>query len=296
MGLIVNARPFFLAAAALVPAIASAHEPEAGARWDPSPWVLLPLALAALLYAGGRAALALRGRRGAVRGREAFAFAAALAALVVALVSPLDRLAERLFSIHMGQHELLMLVAAPLVVVGRPLVPFLYALPRRWQPGALALARRPAVLRTWAFLTAPLVAVVLHAATRWALHLPVLFDGALAHPALHALQHLAFFVTAVFFWWSVVHGRYGRAGYGVSVLAVFVTVAHTGLLAAIITLAPAPLYATYARLLGARALADQQVAGLVMWVPAGTLLAAVGLALFAAWLGESSRRARKEIA
>jgi putative membrane protein len=300
MGLSATAAARLAAAilAALAPALAAAHEgaPHAPAPWNPDPWVLVPLALSALLYAAGRAALALRGRAGAIRRYEALAFAAGLATLVVALVSPVDRLSERLFSVHMGQHELLMLVAAPLVVVGRPLVPFLYALPARWQPGVLALARRPAVLRAWALLTAPLVAIVVHAVTRWAWHLPVLFDAALAHPALHAVQHLSFFLTAVFFWWSVVHGRYGRAGYGVSVLAVFVTVAHTGLLAAIITLAPAPLYDTYARRLGARALADQQVAGLLMWVPAGTLLAAVGLALFAAWLGESSRRARKEVA
>jgi putative membrane protein len=292
-------RRLVAALAALVPALAAAHEGAphaAGTPWNPDPWVLVPLALAALLYAAGRAALALRGRAGAVRAHEALAFAAGLATLVVALVSPMDRLSERLFSVHMGQHELLMLVAAPLVVVGRPLVPFLYALPAPWQPRALAIARRPGVLRAWAFLSAPLVAIVIHAVTRWAWHLPLLFDGALAHPALHAVQHLTFFLTAAFFWWSVVHGRYGRAGYGVSVVAVFVTVAHTGLLAAIITLAPAPIYDTYARLLGPRALSDQQVAGLVMWVPAGTLLAAVGLALFAAWLGESSRRARKEIA
>jgi putative membrane protein len=150
------------------------------------------------------------------------------------------------------------------------------------------------VLRSWALLTAPIVAIAVHAATRWVWHVPALFDGALDHPALHAVQHLTFYLTAVLFWWAVVHGRYGRAGHGVSVLAVFVTLAHTGLLAAIITLAPRPLYRTYAGLLGDRALPDQQVAGLVMWVPAGTLLAMVGLALFAAWLGESSRRARRE--
>jgi putative membrane protein len=258
--------------------------------------VLVPVALSALLYALGRARLALRGRgRGdAVRPREALAFAAGLATVVGALVSPMDRLSERLFAIHMGQHELLMLVAAPLLVLGRPLVPFLLALPARWQPRALAVAQRAAVLRTWAFLTAPLVAVAVHALARWIWHVPALFDGALDHPSVHALQHLSFFLTAILFWWSVVHGRYGRAGYGVSVLAVLVTVAHTGLLAAILTLATSPLYRTYARLLGERALADQRVAGLVMWVPAGTLLAMIGLALLAASLGEAARRAPKE--
>lgn len=285
--------------AALLPASALAHEAAASAPAPPSAWngdplVLVPIAAAAILYAAGRAALRLRRRGGAVRTFEAAAFAAGLAAVIVALVSPVDHLSERFFSVHMGQHELLMLVAAPLVVVGRPLIPFLAALPPPLQAVALRVARRRAVLRGWAFLTGPLVAVLLHAAARWVWHLPILFDAALESRAVHAAQHASFFFTAVLFWWSVVHGRYGRAGYGVAVLAVFLTAAHTGLLGAILTLAPSPLYRSYARLLGDGALADQVLAGLVMWVPAGALFTLVGLALFAAWLGEAARRARRD--
>jgi putative membrane protein len=263
-----------------------------GPSWDPDPWVLVPLALAALAYAAGRIALARRPRGGAVRGREAAAFAAGLASIALALVSPMDGLSGRLFSVHVGQHELLVLVAAPLVVVGRPLVPFLLALPSGWQPRALALARRPAVLRSWATLTAPLVAVVLHAAVRWTWHVPALFDAALDHPAVHAVQHLGLFLTALLLWWSVVHGH-GGARPGVSAAAVLATGAHVGLLAAIVTRAPAPLYGTYARLLGERALVDQQAAGLVMGVPALALLAMAGLALFGALL-RPARRTRRE--
>jgi cytochrome c oxidase assembly factor CtaG len=148
----------------------------------------------------------------------------------------------------------------------------------------------------WRVLTTPLVALLVHAAARWAWHAPPLFEAALAHRGVHALQHLSFLVTAGLFWWSIVHGRLGRAGYGVAVLAVFATAAHTGLLGAIVTLAPAPFYGAYvarARALGIDALADQQVAGLVMWVAAGFLLTCIGLALFAAWLGDVERRAMR---
>lgn len=291
----------------LLPLAAGAHGPEAhpvateaagtppgvlgGLRLDP--WVIAPLTLAVVLFVAGRARLAARARSGAVGPLRSAAFAGGVVAIAIALVSPVDRLSERYFSVHMGQHELLMLVAAPLLVLASPLVPFLAALPVGWQPRAVAAARSRPVARAWALLTAPLVAVVLHAVVRWVWHLPVLFEAALADRGVHAVQHLTFFLTAGLFWWAIVHGRYGRAGYGMAVLAVFATVAHTGLLGAILALAPAPLYRSYARALGPAALPDQELAGLVMWVLAGALLTVVGLALFAAWMGESARRARK---
>jgi putative membrane protein len=289
----------------LVATPATAHEGSAptSARTEPGagslaafrldPWVIVPLALAVALFAAGRSRLAARRRAGAVGPLRTAAFAGGVAAIFVALVSPVDRLSERYFSVHMGQHELLMLVAAPLLVLARPLVPFLAALPGRWQPRAVAAARSTPVAGAWTFLTAPLVAILLHAVVRWVWHLPLLFEAALANRGIHAIQHLLFLATAGLFWWSIVNGRYGRAGYGVAVLAVFATAAHTGLLGALLALAPAPLYRSYARALGPAALADQQLAGLVMWVLAGTLLTLVALALFAAWMGESARRARR---
>ncbi|HEY6097814.1 MAG TPA: cytochrome c oxidase assembly protein [Anaeromyxobacter sp.] len=290
------ARPLFaLGPLALLPASALAqaagkHAPPAPpGGWSADPLVLVPVAAAGLLYAAGHAALRLRGRGGTLRYLEAAAFLGGLAAVLVALVSPVDHVSERFFSVHAGQHELLMLVAAPLLVLGRPLAPFLAALPPRWQARALAGVRRDGVLRVWAFLTAPLVAVVLHAAARWAWHLPALFDAALASRPVHALQHASFFLTAVFFWWSVVHGRYGRAGCGSAVTAVFATAAHTGLLGAIVARSPLPFYRTYVALLGPPALHDQAVAGLVMAVPAGALFTLVGLALLAERTGEGAR-------
>ena len=101
--------------------------------------------------------------------------------------------------------------------------------------------------------------------------------------------------TAALFWWGMVHGRYGRAGYGVGVLYVFLTALHSTVLGALLTVAPNPWYGAYARATHGPhtdALGDQQLAGLIMWVPSGVIFIVVGLALFAAWLGEAERRAR----
>jgi cytochrome c oxidase assembly factor CtaG len=98
------------------------------------------------------------------------------------------------------------------------------------------------------------------------------------------------------FWWGLLYGRYGRAGYGAAVFYVFATVLHTGLLGAVLTFAGVPLYSSYlasSAARGADPLGDQQLAGLIMWVPAGVLLTLLGIGLFAAWIGEAERRQRQ---
>jgi putative membrane protein len=111
---------------------------------------------------------------------------------------------------------------------------------------------------------------------------------------VHAVQHLCFFGTAALFWWGIAHGRYGRTGYGAAVVYVFATALHSGLLGALLTVSPRVWYVPYltTHVGGLAPLEDQQLAGLVMWVPAGLLLTGGGLVLFAAWLRESDRRTR----
>ena len=214
------------------------------------------------------------------------AFAFGWLALVVALVSPIDALSEILFSAHMTQHELLMIVAAPLMVFGRPLVAFLWALPARWRlPVGQSIP--------WRFLGGPIPATLLHAIALWMWHLPSLYQATLRSEAIHAVQHLSFFLTAALFWWALVHGRYGRMGYGVAVAYVFFTAAHSGLLGALIALSPNVIYPIYQQAgapWGINPIEDQQLAGIIMWIPASVLFTIVGVALFAAWLGEAERR------
>jgi putative membrane protein len=134
---------------------------------------------------------------------------------------------------------------------------------------------------------------VLHAIALWVWHVPSLFELALASEGVHTIQHLCFLVTAALFWWGMVHGRYGGAGYGIAVLYVFVTSVHSSVLGALMTVSERLWYPSYAgsatewRL---DALVDQQLAGLIMWVPSGVIFIVGGLALLSAWLGESARR------
>jgi len=263
-----------------------------------APWdvvMLTGLVMVATLYVAGWWRLSRRapGGRG-LRTWEVAAFAAAWLTLLVALVSPLDRLSDLFFSVHMTQHELLMLVAAPLLVLGRPLVVAPWVLPERTRRGLRAW-QHPRALQAWRWLTRPTVVLVLHGAVVWIWHVPVFFEAALHSEAVHAVQHVGFFWTAALFWWALAHGRYGRLGYGVSVLFVFATALHQSVLGALLTFAPTTWYPTYVST-GAAAgidpLVDQQLAGLLMWVPAGVVFMILGLALFAAWLGEAERRGR----
>ena len=211
----------------------------------------------ALVASGAIYALAVR--RGAVlRPAHVAAFSLGLLALAAALLSPLDRLAAGSFSLHMVQHELLMLAAPPLLILGRPFTSLAAVLPRWWVRIAALPLRIPSA-----------AAWLLHAAALWGWHAPVLFDGGLRSEAVHALQHACFFFTALLFWWTV----FRRVRMGTAVFYVLTTFIHMGALAALITFAPAPLYA------GAT-LEQQQLGGLVMWVPAGYLLVLAGLLAF----------------
>jgi cytochrome c oxidase assembly factor CtaG len=270
-------------------------ELEVGWTWDPLP--LAVIAAASTFYALGVTRLWRSAGVGqGIRRWQAASFGLALLTLGLALLSPLDGWSDRLFSAHMTQHELLMVVAAPLGVLGRPLLAYAWALPRSRRAALLGWVRAPAPRFVWQFLSAPLFVLVLHALVRWLWHIPYFFESAMRHEALHAVQHLSFFASAALFWWALVHGRYGKVGYGLAVLFVFATALHTSVLGALLSVAPRLAYGIYesrARAAGWSPLEDQELAGLIMWVPSGVLLSLTGLSLFAAWLGEAERRATR---
>jgi len=266
-----------------------------------SHWVFEPISLTCLLatgalYAAGVSRLWARAGRGCgVRRWQIGAFAAGWMALVVALLSPVAAISDVLFSVHMTQHEILILVAAPLLVVGRPIVPFLWALSPRCRVRLGTWSQNRYWSAVWKTLTGPLVVWLLHGAALWVWHLPALYQAALGNAAIHALEHTCFLVTACLFWWALIHGRYGRVGYGAAVVFVFATAVHSEALGALLTFAPRvwyPLYAMRSSAAGSDALEDQQLAGLIMWIPFGVIFLMLGLGLFAAWLGEAERRAK----
>jgi cytochrome c oxidase assembly factor CtaG len=213
--------------------------------------------------------------------------------MFAAVAPPVDAASAVAFSSHMAQHELLMLIGTPLMIAGRPILPWLWALPHRLRPAAASGMQCRAISRAWRWLTMPALAWALHGAVVWVWHAPPLYEAALRSEAVHAFQHATFVATAVLFWWGLVYGRYGRAAYGASALFVFVTMMHTGALGALFALSSAsyyPLYRERAAAAGIDPVADQQLAGLYMWIPSGLVLTLFGLALMLAWLSEAERR------
>jgi cytochrome c oxidase assembly factor CtaG len=267
---------------------------EAPRHWTWEPYTIALIWLSLVIYGAGTAAVWRRAGVGrGLRRWQVFAFATGLMALAIALLSPLAWLSEILFSAHMTQHEILVLVAAPLLAFGEPLFAVLWAVPPAMRERWGRLSQRRGVKRAWRQLTGPFVVFLLHALALWIWHAPTFYEAALHNQGIHALEHLSFVATAALFWWAMIHGRYGRTGYGVAVLYVFLTGVHSGVLGALMTVAPRVLYPAYA--LAGRAwnvdiLEDQQLAGLLMWVPSGLVFIVFGLALFAAWLGESDKR------
>jgi putative membrane protein len=263
-------------------------------RWTWEPVTIVALAVSALAYAIGIARVwGQAGRGRGVRRWEAVCFAAGWVALALALLSPLHALGQMLFWLHMAQHEILMLVAAPLLVLGRPVTAWTWSLPRRWRRGVGTRLRPPVVRRTWRIVGSALGAWVLHAIALWFWHIPALFDATLDSELIHALQHLSFFGSALLFWWAMTAAGPNALGTGAAILYVFTTSLHSSLLGVLLTFAPTPWYPRYVHpgpVWGLTPLEDQQLGGLVMWIPAGVVYVIAGLALMAVWLRDPAAR------
>jgi putative membrane protein len=249
------------------------------------------LIAASLLYARGVARLWHRAGVGrGIRIADAGRFALGMAIVAAALLPPLDALADESFAMHMLEHEMLMVLAAPLFVLARPFEAWACALPRGIRQALTALARGPRIESLWRSMTAPIFATGVHASALWIWHAPALFALALASEPMHVFQHLCFFASALAFWWAMFGGA-ARTPAGVSVACLFVTMLHTSVLGALLTLAPSPWYAQISnpRLFGLSPLEDQQMGGLIMWVPGGLAYVIVGLAIVSTWLAPPRR-------
>jgi cytochrome c oxidase assembly factor CtaG len=189
----------------------------------------------------------------------------------------------------MTQHELLMVVAAPLLVVGRPLVAFLWAIPPSWRRRVRGWSRQPAVRAGWGALTNPGVAWLVHAAALIVWHVPRLYDATLTSASAHAAQHACFLGSALLFWWALMHARMRTRG--IAVFCLFITSLHTGVLGILITLSRRlwyPEQVAAAAQFGLTPIEDQQLAGLVMGIPMGLIYTAAALAIAARWISGSS--------
>ena len=294
------AAPLLAAALLVSPAVAWAHSGEPIAphefwgAWTLSVPIVLPLLVTIALYAMGIRALWRRAGRGrGVRAWEVGAFALGWAALVVALVSPVHALGEALFSAHMAQHELLMTIAAPLLVLGRPIVPTLFVLSPAGRQRVTGWTRLPGVRDAWSTLTRPGVAWTVHAIAIWGWHVPWAYQLTLRSEPAHALQHICFLGTALLFWWTVLHPAWSARG--VALISLFTTMLQTGALGAILAVSPTlwyPAYGDAGRPWGLTPLDDQQLGGMIMWIPGGIAYLVAALVMLAGMLRESERRAR----
>lgn len=291
------ARAVAPAAALLAPGAALAHEagahpPTLAGAWTLSPAVLLPFVLLAALYALGLRRLWRQAGPGRGVGRAgAAAFWAGMAALALAAIWPLDALGAWSLAAHMGQHMLLLALVPPLLLAGKPFAVAAYALPRRWSTALHAALHAP-LLRMSGALAA---AAIAHSAVMWAWHLPAALAAVLASAPLHHLMHLSFLFAGLWFWaaaWRRL--REPTAGAGGGVVALLAVMMQMGFLGALLTFAPRPLYPVYATRapeLGLAPLADQQLAGILMWVPSCIPYLAGGLWLLWQGLRRVERRA-----
>jgi len=237
-------------------------------KWTFDPLVVVPLTIGTLLYAIGGVRLYNRGVDRKLLILRGAAFGAGVCALVVALVAPIHWLGGQLFAWHMIEHQVIMVIAPPLIVLGRPRGPLIWGLPMRWQAPAGRFVGRVTRARWATPLKSIAGATALHALALWIWHLPILYEGALDNDLTHWLQHVSFMSTALLFWWAVL--RRGAAAGLVAPLAILVTSVHSMFLALLIIVSTEPLYPSQTKSPSPwTALDDQQLAGLVMATPVG---------------------------
>lgn len=245
----------------------------------PDPIIVAVLGLAAGLYLAGWRRRPRTGRT-STRLREV-AFSAGMVALVVALASPLDALAERMFSAHMLQHLLLGVVAPPLLVLGCTARTITWALPNRWRRRAARLhgmvvrrARRTAWL--------PVVALAGYTLTWWAWHVPALYEAAIAHPLVHVIEHATMLGVGLALAAPVVHPA--RTAQWTGLLLLLGAAMQSGVLATLLTFATEPWYRLGVPVIALTPLEDQQLGGAMMWVLGGMVYLFAAAASFVRWL------------
>ena len=290
---------FAAAALAIAGTPASAHFVEHPAThaitWSFEPWVLGSLSVAAFLY--GLGVYRLYREVGAERVLDRWhiaAFSGGMVVLFIALCSPIDTIGGELFSVHMVQHLLLMLAAPPLLVWSRPAIAFVWAFSPSWRKRIGRFWASAGFGSLFSLLMRPIVVWVLFVGSFVFWHLPRPYSWALHNEFIHALEHASFFLTSLAFWTLVVEpSGQRRLGYASALLYVAVTAVLSGLPGALMILAPRAFYPDHAAGAGAWGLTlmeDQQLAGLIMWIPAGAIYIGAAAWLFVRMMRGSERR------
>ena len=279
-----------LTAAALLsvaePAAAHGSEQHAGGPgWTLDPWVTVPLAALLLLFLVGRQRL---NRRSKVERKRPWLFLGGWLVLTLSLVSPLHEGGERSFTLHMIEHELIMLVATFLLAASHAGGVLAWGLPGLLRR-ALGGGWKAPLSSLWRRLTEPVTATILQAVVMWIWHAPALFDRTLASQGWHVAQHLSFILSSLIFWSAMLDAR--RGSYLLSAGCLFVTSLVEGALGALMALSASPWYSAYAAMgmsgIGLDPTTDQQLAGLIMWIPGGLVHGGAALGFLYHWLTSS---------
>ena len=269
--------------------------------WTLDPFVLIPLALFALVY--GRGVLRVLGRKSGSRPallRQTTLFAIGCAFLLSALVWPLDAMGESLFTAHMAQHMVLMVAAAPLLVMAEPLPFLLLGLPDRARRALVAGWAGTSILPgTWRVLSGPIAATLIQLTVLYLWHAPGMFRAALEVDVVHWAMHASFLFSALLFWWSLLAAtRVGGANTAIAVGCILITFKFSGLLGFVFAITSQPIYEgvyTETAAWGLSASGDQQLAGVVMLLSGMPVYLGAALVIFGFWLtrmGAASDRQR----
>lgn len=263
--------------------------------WNVDPLISMGMLFGSWIYLRGVVALwrSVGVDRG-IRRWQVWSFTGGMVLLVIALISPLDALGGALFSAHMVQHLLLFLVAPMLLALSRPNVAIPWALPVASRKPFLVWAHRQPVIRGFQSIWSnPIVVWVTFCTVLWIWHVPAMYDAALRSDLVHSIEHVSFLLGAFVFWSYLIQTRqHRRVKNGLTVLFVFTTTVQSGLLGAILTFAGVTLYdghAPFTEAWGLSVLEDQQLAGVLMWIPMGMWFTITTLVVFVAWLRDAER-------
>jgi putative membrane protein len=253
--------------------------------WSRNPLIWVSLAGAALAYHRGCTGIGRRSRQ-TDRSRHIL-FGLGLLSVAIALVSPLDALSSALASAHMVQHLMLTVVAAPLLAASAPVTFLLRGLPAPVRRSVRGVRRSPLARSVSRLGRNAVVMAAVHTVVVWFWHIGSAYDAAVDSEVLHAIEHATLLATALASWAAILNiAGTIRTASGSGVLVLFGLSMQSAILGALLTFAPRPWYRSYTQTTatwGLTPLADQQLAGVIMWVPAGVVYLVAALHMLASW-------------
>ena len=223
-----------------------------------------------------------------------FFFLCGILFLILGLCSPIDYLAENYFLFHMIQHLLIIMLAAPSILLGAPSIPVITGINKKFPVFTKKLLRWKLYRKTLKFLTKPLVAILLYLISFWLWHLPFFYNAALASELIHYFQHFNYFVFALLLWWSIIDPRPQKSKFFflLRILWVFLLTIANSALSAMIVFAPHAYY-NYRKLektLVLSALDDQKIGGLIMWVGGNMMLIIIAILVFGVYYNKMTKK------